>query len=377
MKCVDEFRDPALAKTLAAAIAAEADPARAYAFMEFCGGHTHAIFRHGLRDVVPGNVRFVHGPGCPVCVLPARRLDDAIELAERHGAILCCYGDLLRVPASDRRSLLTVKAGGADVRMVYSPLDALTVARAEPGREVVFMGIGFETTTPPTAATILSAAEAGLGNFTVFCNHVLTPPAMRAILSAPPEGEGARIDGIIGPSHVSTVIGSLPYGETARAFRMPLVIAGFEPLDVLHALLMLIRQVNAGRAEVENQYTRAVLPEGNRTAQALVERVFETRAEFEWRGLGVVPDSALRIRPEFARFDAERRFDLTPKKSRENAACACPAILRGLREPTDCPLFGRVCTPETPMGACMVSSEGACAAQWTYRRHLDRKGAAA
>ncbi|MBB6252110.1 hydrogenase formation protein HypD [Nitrospirillum iridis] len=370
MKYVDEFRDRDLARTLAAAIAVAADPARDYNFMEFCGGHTHAIFRYGVHDLVPANVRFVHGPGCPVCILPARRLDDAIELAERHGVILCSYGDMLRVPGTGRRSLLKAKADGADIRMVYSTLDALDIARANPGREVVFLGIGFETTTPPSAAAIAQAQAEGIANFSVFCNHVLTPPAIRHILEVPEidPAQAARLDGFLGPSHVSAVIGSRPYEFLAARYAKPVVIAGFEPLDVMQSVLMLIRQVNEGRVEVENQYTRVVTRDGNRKAQDLVARIFELRPSFEWRGLGSVPDSALAIRADYAAFDAEKRFALSEKQSRETKSCECPAILRGVKKPKDCKLFGKACTPETPMGACMVSSEGACAAYWTYRR---------
>ncbi|MDE2562423.1 MAG: hydrogenase formation protein HypD [Sphingomonadales bacterium] len=370
MKYVEEFRDRALAEKLSAAIRAEADPARDYNFMEFCGGHTHAIFRYGVQDLVPANVHFVHGPGCPVCILPIRRLDDAIELAEQPGVILCSYGDMLRVPGSKRRSLMGAKADGADVRMVYSTLDALAVARANPDRHVVFLGIGFETTTPPSALAILQAASEGLENFSIFCNHVLTPAAIRHILDAPeidPE-QAVRLDGFLGPSHVSTVIGSKPYEFLADKYAKPVVIAGFEPLDVMQSVLMLIRQVNEGRVAVENQYTRVVTREGNAKAQALVDEVFALCPTFEWRGLGWMPDSALAIRDKYARFDAEKRFTISEKTSREVKSCECPAILRGVKKPKDCKLFGKVCTPENPMGSCMVSSEGACAAYWTYRR---------
>lgn len=370
MKYVEEFRDRALADKLSAAIHAEADPAREYNFMEFCGGHTHAIFRYGVQDLVPANVHFIHGPGCPVCILPIRRLDDAIELAEQPGVILCSYGDMLRVPGSKRRSLMTAKAEGADVRMVYSTLDALALARANPDRHVVFLGIGFETTTPPSALAILQAATENLDNFSVFCNHVLTPAAIRHILDAPeidPE-QAVRLDGFLGPSHVSTVIGSKPYEFLADKYAKPVVIAGFEPLDVMQSVLMLIRQVNEGRVAVENQYTRVVTREGNTKAQALVDEVLELRDTFEWRGLGWMPDSALAIREKYARFDAEKRFTITEKASREVKSCECPAILRGVKKPKDCKLFGKVCTPENPMGSCMVSSEGSCAAYWTYRR---------
>lgn len=370
MKYIDEFRDPALARTLAGAIAREARPEREYHLMEFCGGHTHAIYRYGLHDLMPANVRFVHGPGCPVCVLPVGRIDSAIELCERHGVTLCTYGDLMRVPASHRRSLLKLKAGGADVRMVYSTQDALRIAREQPDRQVVFFAIGFETTTPPTAVAIRQAEAEGLGNFSVFCNHVLTPSAIQHLLESPDVRELGKvaIDGFLGPSHVSAIIGSRPYEFFAEEFQRPVVISGFEPLDVMQSTLMLIRQLNEGRHEVENEYRRAVSREGNLKAQALVAEVFELRREFEWRGLGMVPYSALRIRDRFGAFDAERRFTLSPPAAAEVKGCACPAILRGAARPVDCALFGKVCTPENPMGSCMVSSEGACAAYWSYGR---------
>lgn len=375
MKYVDEFRNGALARRLAATIARDADPARAYNVMEFCGGHTHAIFRYGVQDLMPENVRFVHGPGCPVCVLPIGRIDNAIELAERHGAIVCSYGDMMRVPASERRSLIKAKAAGADIRMVYSIRDAMRIARETPEREVVFFAIGFETTTPPTAVALRDAQAEGLTNFSVFCNHVLTPAAIQHILQSPDVRElgTVSIDGFLGPSHVSSVIGSQPYEYFAEEFQRPVVIAGFEPLDVMQATLMVIRQLNEGRHEVENEYVRVVTREGNRKAQALVAKVFELRQSFEWRGLGEVPYSALRIKETFAPFDAEKRFALETKKVRDAKSCECPSILRGAKKPTDCKLFGTVCTPESPIGSCMVSSEGACAAYWSYGRF--RQGA--
>jgi len=378
MRYISEFRDPALARTLATAIQQEAQPSRTYHFMEFCGGHTHAIFRYGVQDLMPPNVHFVHGPGCPVCVLPVRRLDDAVELAEKHDVILCTYGDMMRVPGTGRRSLIRAKADGADIRMVYSTLDALQIARDNPDRQVVFFAIGFETTTPPTAVAIKRAQAEGLRNFTVFCNLVLTPAAIGHILDAPEFAPGgtARIDGFLGPSHVSAVIGSRPYEAAAQRYQKPVVIAGFEPLDVMQSVLMLIRQVNADRAEVENQYTRIVTRHGNRKAQALVAEVLKMRDSFEWRGLGAVPDSALRIRDAFTDFDAEARFTITDKLSREVKSCECPAILRGVKKPTECKLFGTVCTPDNPMGACMVSSEGACAAYWSYGRQRSPQDAA-
>lgn len=374
MKYVDEFRARDLAEKLARQIAREAEAGRDYHFMEFCGGHTHAIFRYGVQDLMPANVHFVHGPGCPVCVLPVRRLDDAVEFAEKHGVILTTYGDMMRVPGTKQRSLIRARADGADIRMIYSTQDALKIARENPDRQVVFFAIGFETTTPPTAVAIRQAQAEGLENFSVFCNHVLTPSAIGHILESPEVRElgTVNIDGFLGPSHVSSVIGSQPYEFFAREFAKPVVIAGFEPLDVMQSVLMLVRQVNEGRAEVENEYTRVVTRDGNLKAQTLVSDVFELRESFEWRGLGTVPYSALRIRDAYAAFDAEKRFAVSEKRSRETKSCECPAILRGAKKPTDCKLFGTVCTPDNPMGSCMVSSEGACAAYWTYGRFREQ-----
>ena len=380
MKFVDEFRDRELALGLASAIRREAKPSRRYNIMEFCGGHTHAIFRYGVQDLMPENVGYVHGPGCPVCVLPIGRIDNAVELAEERGVILASYGDMLRVPASKRRSLLKAKAEGADVRMVYSIDDALKIARADPGRDVVFFAIGFETTTPPTAVAIRKAKAEGLENFSVFCNHVLTPAAIQHILESPEVREigNVSIDAFLGPSHVSSIIGSRPYEFFAEEFQRPVVIAGFEPLDVMQAALMAIRQLNEGRHEVENQYVRVVTREGNLKAQALVADIFELRTSFEWRGLGLVPYSALRIKEAHAAFDAERRFNIVTKPARDAKSCECPSILRGVKKPTDCKLFGTVCTPDNPIGSCMVSSEGACAAYWSYGRfRYPETGAAA
>ncbi len=377
---VDEFRRPDLAQRLAAGIAAAADPHRRYHFMEFCGGHTHAIFRYGVQDLLPAGVRMIHGPGCPVCVLPIGRMDQAIQLARDHGAILCTYGDLMRVPGLERMTLLKARAAGADIRMVTSSLDALAIARAHPDRQVVFFAIGFETTTPPTAVAVLRARAEGLGNFTVHCNHVLTPAAVVHLLEScgqPGEEAAPRLDGFVGPSHVSAVIGTGAFESVARHYGRPVVVAGFEPLDVMQAILMLIRQVNAGRATVENEYRRAVSREGNRKAQALIAEVFEVRESFEWRGLGRVADSALRLRPAFADLDTERRFDLIDAAVPDVKACECGAILRGAKEPADCKVFGTVCTPENPLGSCMVSSEGACAAVYTYGRFRDPAAVAA
>jgi len=373
MRHIDEYRDGTLARAIAAKIAGEAMPDRHYQFMEFCGGHTHAISRYGIEDLLPPNVQMVHGPGCPVCVLPIGRIDDAISLAMRPGVTLCTYADLMRVPASGGASLLKAKAAGADIRMVYSTLDVIRIAEAEPCREVVFFAIGFETTTPSTALAIRLAHRKSLTNFTVFCNHVLTPPAIRAILDTPDTAEGARVrvDGFVGPAHVSTVIGTKPYESVSAEFRKPVVVAGFEPLDVVQAILMLVRQVNDGRFEVENQYIRAVTAEGNLIAQREIAEVFELRAAFEWRGLGELPASALQIRDAYADLDAERRFALETVSAADNPACECGDILRGLKKPAECKLFGTVCSPESPMGSCMVSPEGACAAHWTYGRFRD------
>ena len=374
MKFVDEFRDGDLARRLSVAIAREADTGRRYAFMEFCGGHTHAIARYGVADLLPGNVRMIHGPGCPVCVLPIGRIDMAIGLAlARPEVILCTYGDCLRVPASDGLSLMKARARGADIRMVYSAADAYKLALTCPDREVVFFAIGFETTTPPTALLLKKAAEDGTPNFSVMSNHVLTPSAIMTILESPEVRQYGTVplDGFVGPAHVSTVIGSRPYAFFAEEYRKPVVIAGFEPLDVMQAIRMLVRQVNEGRAEVENEFTRAVTPDGNARAQAAVSEVFELRRRFEWRGLGEVPYSALRIRAKYARWDAEARFDLAYRPVPDNKACECGAILRGVKTPTDCRLFGTACTPETPMGSCMVSSEGACAAHFNFGRFRD------
>ncbi|MFZ5456880.1 MAG: hydrogenase formation protein HypD [Pseudomonadota bacterium] len=373
MKYIDEFRDGDVARKIADRLAVEARGDRPYSFMEFCGGHTHAISRYGVSELLPANVRMIHGPGCPVCVLPIGRVDMAIKLALEHDVIVCTYGDTMRVPASDSLSLTKAKARGGDIRMVYSAADALTVARDNPTRQVVFFAIGFETTTPPTALAILRAQREGLKNFSVLCCHVLTPSAITHILESPEVRQYGTvpIDGFIGPAHVSIVIGAAPYEHFAEEYRKPVVIAGFEPLDVMQAILMLVRQVNEGRAHVENEFTRAVDRDGNLAAQQKVSEVFELRPSFEWRGLGEVPYSALKIRPAFAEFDAERRFDVGYRPVADNKACECGAILRGVKKPTDCKIFGTVCTPENPVGSCMVSSEGACAAHYAYGRFKD------
>ncbi len=375
MRYLTEFRDGDAARAVARQIAYESDPTRSYRLMEFCGGHTHAIFRYGLPDVLPKNIQLIHGPGCPVCVLPAGRLAMAIDLAKRPNTVLCSYGDLLRVPGSHRQSLLQAKSQGAEVEVVYSPADAVALAAQQPERTVVFMAIGFETTAPATAAALATAQARGLTNFLVFCNHILTPPALGHLLNTATDGgadsidePSLAIDGILGPSHVSVIIGSDAYQFAARQFHKPIVIAGFEPLDVLHSILLLVRQLNAGEARVENQYARAVTPEGNATAQALMARCFAPRPTFEWRGLGDIPHSALTLSDDFQAFDAERRLALAPQRGQDHKACECPAILRGVKSPTDCKLFATACTPDNPLGACMVSDEGACAAHYKYRR---------
>jgi hydrogenase expression/formation protein HypD len=371
MRYIREFRDGRAAAALARQLAQEVDPRREYHLMEFCGGHTHAIFRHGVQDLLPENVELVHGPGCPVCVLAIPRLDLAVELAERDDVILASYGDMLRVPGSRKRSLVKSRSRGKDVRVITSAAEAVRLAQANPDRQVVFFAIGFETTTPPTALAILEASRLGLKNFTVYCNHVLTPSAIQSILDSPEVRSlgSVRVDGFIGPSHVSTVIGSRPYEYFAREYQRPVVISGFEPLDVLLSIRMLVNQLDTGRARVENQFSRGVTREGNLKAQRLVADVFELRPEFEWRGLGNVPYSGLRIKAAFADFDAERRFGLVAQPVPENKACQCPAIIRGVKKPLDCAIFGTTCTPSNPIGSCMVSSEGACAAYYKYRYH--------
>lgn len=377
MKYVTEYRDPQKARVLIEQIKKEAKPDRQYRFMEFCGGHTHVLSRWGLLSVLPPNVKMIHGPGCPVCVLPIGRIDMAIELALNHDVILCTYADTLRVPASRSQSLFKCRAAGGDVRMVYSPMDALELARKHPDKQVVFFAIGFETTTPPTAVAIKTAKALGLKNFSALVSHVLTPAAMEHIMLSKSQDAGAVLDGVVGPAHVSTVVGSDAYKPFAHKWKIPVVIAGFEPLDMLESIRMLIAQVNEGRHEVENEFIRAVTPEGNPLAKSAVDDVLELRTQFEWRGLGSVPYSALKLRKEYEEFDAEVRFALQERVVPDNKACACGEILRGEKEPRQCKLFGKVCTPSHPIGACMVSSEGACAAYWRYgpQMHVEEKDA--
>lgn len=371
MKYISDFRNGELAKVLAKTIAQEVDQVRLYKFMEFCGGHTHTIHRYGIPSLLPKNVVMIHGPGCPVCVLPIARIDHAIALSLQSNIILCSYGDMLRVPGTNQDSLLKAKARGADVRMIYSVDDALLIAQQHPYKEVVFFAIGFETTTPPTAYAIRFAKENKLKNFTVFCNHVLTPIAMESILQHNHLDETPiALDGFIGPAHVSIIIGSKSYEAVGEKYQKPIVISGFEPLDVMHSILMLIRQLNEGRCAVENQYTRAVNHNGNVKSQQLMAETLELRPTFEWRGLGFIEKSALKIRDKYKEFDAECRFPLSVSPGVEHKACECGAILRGVKKPTDCKLFAKVCTPENPLGSCMVSSEGACAAVYAYGRFV-------
>jgi len=363
MRFVDEYRDAEQAQALATQIAALCEPGRQYKFMEVCGGHTHTIYKHGLEDYLPENVTLVHGPGCPVCVIPMGRVDDAIAIASRPEVIMTSFGDMMRVPGGDG-SFFDAKAAGADIRMVYSPLDALKVARNNPDRSVVFMAIGFETTAPSTAMTVLRAAAEGLTNFSVFCNHVTIIPAIKAILDSP----DLRLDGFLGPGHVSTVIGCRPYEFIARDYGKPLVCAGFEPLDILQSVYMLMRQLAEGRAEVENQYTRVVPWDGNARALRAIGEVMALRPYFEWRGLGFISHSALGVRDAYAAYDAERLFDVPGVRVADPKACQCGEVLKGVLKPWECKVFGTACTPETPIGTCMVSSEGACAAYYNFGR---------
>ncbi len=366
MRFVDEYRDPAAARTVVARIGELAGDDH-LKFMEVCGGHTHTIYRHGIEHLLPESIELVHGPGCPVCVIPMGRVDDAIAIASQPGVIFTCFGDMMRVPGSTG-NLLTVKAHGADVRFVYSPLDALKVARENPGREVVFFAVGFETTAPSTAVTLLRARDDGITNFSVFSNHVTIVPPMKAILDSP----DLRLDGFLGPGHVSTVVGLRPYRFVPEVYGKPIVIAGFEPLDLLQAIEMLLRQIREGRCAVENQYTRCVREEGNPRALEFLAEVFELRPHFEWRGLGFISQSALKLRPEFAAFDAELRYDVPGVRVADPKACQCGEVLKGAIKPWECKVFGTACTPETPIGTCMVSSEGACAAYYNFGRlHRD------
>jgi hydrogenase expression/formation protein HypD len=369
MRFVDEFRDPEIITRTCEEIRRLADPGRHYRIMEVCGGHTHAIYRFGLKDVLPPNIELIHGPGCPVCVLPMGRIDDGLALGRDPQVIFAAFGDMMRVPGA-HGSPLEHKAGGMDVRIVYSPTDALKLARSNPDRHVMFFAIGFETTAPSTALTLMRARAEGIRNFSVFCNHVTIIPAIRAILDSP----DMRLDAFIGPGHVSTVIGCRPYEWIARDERKPIVVSGFEPLDMLQAVVMLLRQLQAGEAKVENQYARVVPWEGNRAALSAMAEVFHLRPYFEWRGLGFISQSALRIRDEYAAWDAERVFEIAGVRVTDPKAAQCGEVLKGVLKPVQCKLFGKECTPERPVGALMVSSEGSCAAYYNYEH---RKAAAA
>ena len=370
MRYIEEFRDPKAAKGLLAEIARVVDEIGATAenpvhIMEICGGHTHAIFRYGLDKLTPPGIEFIHGPGCPVCVLPMSRVDECVEIAEKPQVIFTTFGDAMRVPGT-KKSLMQAKADGADIRMVYSPLDTLELARRNPDREVVFFGLGFETTTPSTALSIQQAAREGLTNFSVFCNHITVPPPIKALLDDP----HMVLDGFVGPGHVSMVIGTHPYDFIAEDYRKPIVVAGFEPLDLLQSVLMVLTQIAEQRAEVENQYARVVPEHGNPVSLAAIADVYEPRPTFEWRGLGEIDASGLKIRDAYAAFDAEEKFGIGyaagPRVVEEPEGCACGAVMTGRIKPTGCPQFGTGCTPEMPLGALMVSSEGACAAYYQY-----------
>ncbi|MDF0595049.1 hydrogenase formation protein HypD [Psychromarinibacter halotolerans] len=370
MRYVEEFRDPVAAKGVLRAIADVVDQIGATRdnpvhIMEICGGHTHAIFRYGLDRLTPPGIEFIHGPGCPVCVLPMSRIDECVDIAQRPEVIFTTFGDAMRVPGT-RKSLLQAKADGADIRMVYSPLDALEIARRNPDRQVVFFGLGFETTTPSTALSIQQAARDGLSNFSVFCNHITVPPPIKALLDDP----HMILNGFVGPGHVSMVIGTHPYDFIAQDYGKPIVVAGFEPLDLLQSVLMVLHQIRDGRAEVENQYARVVPEHGNPVSLAAIADVYEPRPSFEWRGLGEIDASGLRIRDAYKAFDAEEKFGVGygagPRSVSEPEGCACGQVMTGRIKPTQCPQYGTGCTPEMPLGALMVSSEGACAAYYQY-----------
>ncbi len=366
MKYVDEFRDPELAKHLIREIeslvvqigASENEPLQ---IMEFCGGHTHTIFRYGIEQLLPKAIELIHGPGCPVCVLPMGRVDDCLALAERPEVIFATFGDAMRVPGS-QKNLLQAKAEGADVRMVYSPLDALELARQNPSREIIFFALGFETTMPSTALTVLQAAEEGLKNFSLFCNHITTVPTIKAILDSP----SMRIDGFVAPGHVSMVVGEEPFQFVACEYKKPIVISGFEPLDILQSIWLVVKQIAEKRCLVENQYLRVVERDGNPVGLKAMAAVFELREFFQWRGLGAIEHSGIKIKSEYAQFDAEHRFTMPNLNIADPSLCQCGEVLQGSIKPWQCQIFGSLCTPETPMGALMVSSEGACAAYYNF-----------
>jgi hydrogenase expression/formation protein HypD len=363
MKYVDEFRDAELGRAVSAEIASTVDAGRHYKVMEVCGGHTHSIYKYGVDDLLPPNVELVHGPGCPVCVIPMGRVDDGIAVAREPEVIFTCFGDMLRVPGANG-TLLDAKAEGADVRMVYSPLDALRIARENPDRVVVFFAIGFETTAPSTALTLRRAKDEGITNFLCLCNHVTIVPPLRALLESP----DLQLDGFIGPGHVATVVGARPFEFIPSDYRKPIVISGFEPLDLLQSVQMIMQQLAEGRCEVENQYSRVVPHEGNSAALRAMAEVFELRPHFEWRGLGFISQSALRLSEAYRSFDAEARYEVPNVRVADPKACQCGEVLKGVIKPWECKVFGSACTPEHAIGTCMVSPEGACAAYYTYGR---------
>jgi hydrogenase expression/formation protein HypD len=360
VRFLDEYRDAAAARRLAAAIARTAT--RSWTLMEVCGGQTHTIVRYGLDRLLPPGIELLHGPGCPVCVTSLELIDRAHAIASHPDVVFCSFGDMLRVPGS-RGDLLGLKSNGRDVRVVYSPLDAVKIAAALPDRRVVFFAIGFETTAPANAMAVWLAHRRGLTNFSVLVSHVLVPPAITSILQAPEN----RVQAFLGPGHVCTVMGTAEYEAIARHYRIPIVVTGFEPVDMLEGILWAVRQLEEGRAEVENQYCRVVRPQGNQPSRSLIEEVFEV-CDRKWRGVGAIPKSGLRLRFEFRQHDAERLFEVEDLETEEPRVCISGQVLRGLRRPTACPAFGTLCTPATPLGATMVSSEGACAAYYAYRR---------
>jgi len=361
MKFLDEYRDGDLAQQLAAEI--HRTTTKPWTIMEVCGGQTHAIVKFGIDELLPKQLELIHGPGCPVCVTPLEVIDKALEIAARPGVVLTSFGDMLRAPGSTT-DLLSVKAGGGDVRMVYSPLDAVKLAEQNPAKEVVFFGVGFETTAPATAMAVYQAAQKGLKNFSMLISHVLVPPAIEALMSAP----NCRVQAFLAAGHVCAVMGYEEYPPLAAKYHVPIVVTGFEPLDILHGILMTVQQLESGRAEVENQYVRAVRREGNLPAQALIKKVFKVVPR-KWRGIGEIPQSGLGLADAFAAFDADQKFGLTDRHVDEPLDCKAGLVLQGLLKPHECPAFGTKCTPEHPLGATMVSSEGACAAYYRYRRH--------
>lgn len=366
MKYIDEYRDGAAAKKMADAIVRITT--REWCIMEVCGGQTHTIVKYGIDNLIPSDIELVHGPGCPVCVTALEMIDRAHAIAARPEVIFASFGDMLRVPGS-RGDLLSLKSQGSDIRIVYSPLDAVNLAAANPDRKVVFFAIGFETTAPPNAMAVWLAHKRGLKNFSTLVSHVLVPPAMTAIL----ESSGNRVQGFLGPGHVCTVMGCSEYEPIAKRYRVPIVITGFEPLDMLEGILMTVHQLEAGIGKVENQYSRAVRYEGNCDSKKLIEKVFEV-GDRTWRGIGNIPMSGYRLRQEFSDYDAEQSFDVGTIKTAESSECISGQILRGLKKPHDCPAFGKRCMPHAPLGATMVSAEGACAAYYAYGRHLEGEG---